>query len=1362
MSSSSVTQNPTPQTVIQLVQKLGDADPDFRFMSLNDLLQVLANGKPDFLHHDYNVAARTVDSIIKTLDDQNGEVQNLAIKCLGPLVMKVPTPIIAPMIEKLSSIKLKNSVDNAVPSLALRAVIMALPKPTPGLPSTKEVQESYQAVSRVLIPRLLGPGGKSQPQNPPNNIQLPPVPQGLLKVDKDLSAESVDILIEVVRCFGTMLSALEVEAMQDAVISLLENDKTSSVVKKRAVVAISILAVHLSDDLLGQLVQRMASNLGKSEISAVTRRLYISITGSLARSIPARFGTYLNTLVPFILQALSEGELEKHLEEISDGDDVGQDFNELRESALVALESFLAACPTEMRPFTDDTIKATLRYLKYDPNYATGDDDDDEDMEVDNDEDEEDADDEFDDDAGFDDDDDASWKVRRCAAKALYTLISTRGSGDLLENGVLYSQAGPTLVRRFDEREENVRLEVISCLSLLVRKTGEGMYPTDLSLDDQEPEAPSLIPVSRKRRRQSSGGGSMNTPHTATGLTSPTLERIPSTGPRADLARFTPTIVKASTKLLKGKVIPTKQAIINLLDDIITVQRGGLSDYFNDAIGPIIESIKPTGASALASSLAASGGNASATPSTLRVAALKLTSDIAKTHSSSLLQPYLTKIVAGVIAAANDRFYKISSEAIGTIEELVKAITPPRSKMTAQKFKGELQKLFDTIMDRITATDADAEVKQRGIHALGVLLSRTSGADGAGLVQADKRQAALAALLDRLKNETTRLAAVRAVDNVAAFSTSSGQLETSWIREVALELAGQLRKANRSLRGSSVLALKHLIVSPTARGELDANTIQGLVSALVPVISNNDTHLLAPALLILASLVEENADLVVTESMTATICTLLKSSYASIVLDQILILVTKVGESGAGQPLMQGLLKDVSIEGDPVVVGKVIGALLVASGSSAGVTVESFISELQTSSNNKDDARLSLALAVLGEAGLRLGANSPLKPDLFLQQFHDEPDKVSISAAVALGRAGSGNVSGYLPVILANMQKGGNTQYLLIQSIKEILQQVTVLSPDVAKFAGDIWQHLLSASTIPDNRVVCAECVGRLTIIDSQRFMPQLQSLLRDQSPDIRGMTVQAVRYTLPDSDEAFDAMLKNVLVDMLLIMLQDSEMDNRRLAMSTLNSAAHNKPDLILPHLGELMPFVLAESVIKPQLIREVMMGPFKHMVDDGLEVRKSAYETLYALMETAFSRINNIDFYDRVVAGLKDDNDIRSLCNLMVSKLIVLDPDETSRRLDSIAEAYRAILSTKLKDGAVKQDVEKQEEANKSVLRVTLLLGDRLKGAKGAAPGKAAANANAGGTSQAWNAYWEWVNKEFQTQLRSLREENKENRGA
>lgn len=139
---------------------------------------------------------------------------------------------------------------------------------------------------------------------------------------------------------------------------------------------------------------------------------------------------------------------------------------------------------------------------------------------------------------------------------------------------------------------------------------------------------------------------------------------------------------------------------------------------------------------------------------------------------------------------------------------------------------------------------------------------------------------------------------------------------------------------------------------------------------------------------------------------------------------------------------------------------------------------------------------------------------------------------------------------------------------------------------------------------------------------------------------------------------------------------------------------------------------------------------------------------------METAFSRINNIDFYDRVVAGLKDDNDIRQLCNLMITKLMVIDPDETTRRLDAIAEAYRSVLSVKLKDNAVKQDIEKREEANKSVLRVTLLLGDRMKALTGNA-GAATSNAGAAGV---WTTYWDWVNKDFEKQLRALREETKE----
>jgi cullin-associated NEDD8-dissociated protein 1 len=742
-----------------------------------------------------------------------------------------------------------------------------------------------------------------------------------------------------------------------------------------------------------------------------------------------------------------------------------------------------------MRPYTDDAIQSCLRYVRFNPN-AVEDDDEDEEMDEEDVDDDFDDDDEFEADAEFDDDDDASWKVRRCAAKTLCTIISTRSSGDLLDSGVLYLQVAPLLVKRFEEPEENVRLEIISAMSLLVRKTGEGIIP-EFSIDNSQKEFLTQ-PPSRKRRRQSSGGGTvslelaMTGPYSSAGVTSPVVEKMPAAGPRVDLAALTPNIVKASAKLLKGKSIPTKQAIVNLLDDVIAVQGGGLDAFFDQILNPVIAAIKPSSTAVTSSSISA-GGNASATASTLRVAALRLTGDIAKHHSSTALKSYLSSIVTSVVGVVDDRYYKISAEAIQTAEEIVKAITPPRSRLTAQNFKTELEKLYDVIIDRTTANDADAEVRQKAIHALGTLLSRTSGNEGANLVSEDKRKAALGFLLERLKNEITRLAAVRAVDDIATMS-ATGKFEPGWIQQVVVELADQLRKADRPLRGSSIMALKHLVLSPAAAGSLDDSTIQSIVTSLIPVIHNNDAQLLGPGLLVLAQAAKERTKLVATEQVISALCKLLQSSVAGIVIDSLLVLVTTIGQAGHGRALMEPLLKEVGVNGDPTVVGKVIGTTLVASGDSAGVSLDNFVQEVK--SHVGDQARASLGLAVLGEAGLRLGKKFPIQPQIFFDQFQNEFDRVSISAAVALGRAGAGNVEQYVPVILKAFKT--TSQYLLLQSIKEILQQAAVASTDINEFSAAIWDQLLAAASVEDNKAVCAECIGRMVIIDPKIYMPKL------------------------------------------------------------------------------------------------------------------------------------------------------------------------------------------------------------------------------------------------------------------------------
>lgn len=130
---------------------------------------------------------------------------------------------------------------------------------------------------------------------------------------------------------------------------------------------------------------------------------------------------------------------------------------------------------------------------------------------------------------------------------------------------------------------------------------------------------------------------------------------------------------------------------------------------------------------------------------------------------------------------------------------------------------------------------------------------------------------------------------------------------------------------------------------------------------------------------------------------------------------------------------------------------------------------------------------------------------------------------------------------------------------------------------------------------------------------------------------------------------------------------------------------------------------------------------------------------------MENAFSRTSTADLFDRVVDGLEDEHEIKVLCNLMLTKLMALDLDEAQRRLDPIAERFRRVLSFKPKENAVKQELEKVEEARRGVLKVSIALNNTFP--------SAAATTTAQG--QTWAAYWDWAQKENRAQISSLEQE-------
>ena len=1055
----------------------------------------------------------------------------MMLDSLGPLVTKIPTASLGSLIEKLSSLRTQNATGNSVRSPALQVVVTHLPRPLPGLPPSRVVEESYTALGRSLLPRL---AGRVVVTTTSGTKQVQPLSSAMLDpgVGDGVEADAVNLVTDLVSCFGPMLKEREVLALLTAVNNLILDDRAGSVVKKRAVIALSVLAVYFSDALLSSFVSNLTESFRNPHSTFAKRRLLITVAGAMARSIPRRWGRYLQVLAPFILRPLSREDLADQYEQMAQEGGRDPQLDEVREAALIALEVFLASCGADMRPYTEAIIQAALLFLKYDPNVnddqalGVGADDAIAEKMVqneDNDHDDEDGDgdeldfqddlqDDLEEEGGFSDDDDMSWKVRRCAAKLLYTLISTRSSGDLLDDGTLYQKIAPTLVERFREREENVRLEVLATMTCLIRKTSEQAFTRGRPQAHAMTASRSALGLSRKRRRAGSDASMMEAQHMATDARPISPAKGPSsplTGPQASLVAMTSLIVSRAVDLLKSPSQMTRQACITLLKEMVAVRPGALSNHLSLVIGRLadaMETSSPTSSAAAGGVTAVvvaapAAGVTSATTSTFRIEALALVAAIAQTHQPKVLRPLIHLLMPSVMSAARDKVSKVSMEALGVIEQFIKVLTPNNLQGDDDPQPTLLEPSYEVLMEHIQSMSSDAEVKQRALRALGVLLARTSGIDSEEMLSPPKRIDALDLICDRLKSETTQLAAVQAVRDIARLALSRKDLPPSWTQRVLGQLASRLRISSRVLKVASLSAMKTLTMNPITRSDLDKETNAILIDALWPLLTADDLNFLGPALVILSTVYQTSGEDTITPAVIEAICKLTVAELAGNVLEALLDLVQTVGERDIGKPLMSSLLKDVGVEGNAAVMGKVIGTLLVSGGPKVGIQLDDFVQELGSA---KDDKRKCLALSVLGESGFRLGSASPLTPDTFIAHFVSKSDQVPLIAAVALGRAGSGDVRRYLPLLLERLGQTESLQYLLLQAIKEILHYASEAGADLTPFTTHLWSGVLQTSRSEDNMAVGAECIGRLVIIDPETHLSSVQVCLTVCLPIIR------------------------------------------------------------------------------------------------------------------------------------------------------------------------------------------------------------------------------------------------------------------
>ncbi|CAM6025452.1 unnamed protein product [Sphagnum balticum] len=202
-------------------------------------------------------------------------------------------------------------------------------------------------------------------------------------------------------------------------------------------------------------------------------------------------------------------------------------------------------------------------------------------------------------------------------------------------------------------------------------------------------------------------------------------------------------------------------------------------------------------------------------------------------------------------------------------------------------------------------------------------------------------------------------------------------------------------------------------------------------------------------------------------------------------------------------------------------------------------------------------------------------------------------------------------------------------------------------------------------------KAAASYALGNITVGNLAQYL-LLHSLKEDRTASssafTRATVVIAIKYTIVERPQPIDAYKKPCIASFLIT---DDDRHVRRAAMSTLSTAAHNKPELVKDLLPTLLPLLYDQTVVKKELIRIYDLGPFKHIVDDGLELRKGVFECMDTLLDSCL-----------------DQTDLSS------------SPHFSSLVMDALVNPLEKSMTNKTKPDVVKQEVDHNEDMTHSGL--------------------------------------------------------------
>ncbi|CAB9496167.1 Cullin-associated NEDD8-dissociated protein [Seminavis robusta] len=930
--------------------------------------------------------------------------------------------------------------------------------------------------------------------------------------------------------------------------------------------------------------------------------------------------------------------------------------------------------------------------------------------------------------------------VRRSAIRALKAVVEAKKH----DPSTLWSKSYPVrkskssivataLVNRFKEREENCRVGVIDCFTRLLDVTVAAAHSGVIAFADP------------------------NAMDTTANSASTTI----------DLRnQYAPQLVKACEKLLSVKKggERSKSNALMLLSTLCTAP-GGVGG--GSEVASVFQHVQTF--------LATNGDQAlhrEGTSKALRLDALSLVRAmlVSGNHDPVHIQQGLRQsLLPELCEAVKEQWYKVIAEALRALAAVPRFFivgwTDQDDEASQTKEKEKVAShLYVAIEPLLSAHDVDQEIKECALKACASLLSSLHSS-----LKVEQKDRLLQLLLERLKNETTRIAAIKTISAIAASSGSPGVGEEDAMdvdRQGKIDLspilvdsistmASFLKLQSRSLKQSSLEALDTIVTNhgsayaELANGELYAMVLQ----ELAPLVVDSDLHLSHLSLRAAISVLKECPACgpavkahVLPNSLVLSTSPLLQD----LALDSLLALLEQIVLSNAVEfsdllVMLRERLKEEKIGKHAIYnLAKCIAIITATTTpeNRQGVVDETLVllDKAETPDTSAELRRVQLALLVSGDLGRMVdlstlsGGVAERLQKIYMEYFLSSSEDLKHAAAFSLGRASVGSQSVFLPVIVNTMdEKNQKKQYLLLSALREYIKCSFHQSggDGIAPSLPVVLPHLEAHCKEEEEgvRTMVAECLGSLTCMQPDTMLKKLSEIQSAHmeinapggvvpSDDTKSKENSLVCWTVATSLKLaiagkVDSTELAKYMPGYLKLLQQKELHVRNAALLMTYSAVHHMPQVVSGLMkDEIMPSLYDVAELK--LERIVDLGPFKHTVDDALPLRKAALSIFATCLEKLPASMDIAAFMPVLAKSLGDVEDIQLHAHHILISMCLRQPTYLVAAIETFVEPLEKTIHKKAgqKTGT---ELERLNDWIKSSLRAMLAL-SRLDGAMNA----------------------------------------------